>query len=53
MQEDDKELAKMCEACKAGELMCGTCKKETLERVLTFLKEFKEKRDEVSHMVEW
>ena len=53
MQEDDKELAHMCEACKAGELMCGTCKKETLERVLTFLKEFKEKRDEVSHMVEW
>ncbi len=53
MQEDDKELAKMCEACKAGELMCGTCKKETLERVLTFLKEFKEKRDEVSHMGEW
>lgn len=53
MQDDDKELAKMCESCKAGELMCGTCKKETLERVRIFLKEFKEKRDEVSHMVEW
>jgi Tryptophanyl-tRNA synthetase len=52
MMESDAELCKMCEACKAGELMCGTCKKETAERVLTFLKEFKEKRDEVAHMVE-
>ena len=53
MQEDDKELSEMCRACKAGELMCGTCKKETLERVRNFLREFKEKRDEVAHMVEW
>lgn len=53
MQDDDKELSEMCRACKAGELMCGTCKKETLERVQNFLKDFKEKRDEVSHMIEW
>ncbi|HJJ29249.1 MAG TPA: tryptophan--tRNA ligase [Methanocorpusculum sp.] len=52
MMEDDAGLCKMCEACKAGELMCGTCKKETAERVLSFLKEFKEKRDETAHMVE-
>ena len=54
MQEDDTELKMMCEACKAGELMCGSCKKETLERVRAFLADFKEKRDEVSHKVaEW
>ena len=53
MVDDDKELCRMCEACKAGELMCGTCKKETAERVLSFLKEFKEKRDEVAHKIEW
>ncbi|MDR3101917.1 MAG: tryptophan--tRNA ligase [Methanocalculaceae archaeon] len=53
MQDDDAELAEMCRTCRAGELMCGICKKETLERVCTFLKEFKEKRDEVVHMVEW
>lgn len=53
MQENDAELAEMCRACKAGELMCGTCKKETLERVRAFLAEFKEKRDETAHMVEW
>jgi len=53
MQESDAELAEMCRACRAGELMCGTCKKETLERVRNFLQEFKEKRDEVAHMAEW
>ena len=54
MQEDDTELKMMCEACKAGELMCGSCKKETLERVRAFLADFKEKRDEVAHKVaEW
>lgn len=53
MQDSDSALAEMCRACKAGELMCGTCKKETLERVRIFLKEFKEKRDEVAHLVEW
>ena len=52
MTEDDDELKEMCRACKAGELMCGTCKKETLERVKEFLKDFNEKMDEVSHKVE-
>ena len=54
MEEDDRVLSEMCEACKAGERMCGTCKKETLERVRAFLKEFKEKRDEAADKVsEW
>ncbi|NLO78557.1 MAG: tryptophan--tRNA ligase, partial [Methanomicrobiales archaeon] len=33
MLEDDDELTEICRACKAGELMCGTCKKATYERV--------------------
>jgi len=53
MMDNDTELNTMCEMCKAGELMCGTCKKETLERVREFLKDFKEKRDETAHMVKW
>ena len=53
MMDDDQELREMCQKCKSGELMCGTCKKETLERVRAFLAEFKEKRDETAHMVEW
>ena len=43
----------MCRDCRAGDRMCGTGKKETLERVRTFLKEFKEKHDEVAHRVGW
>ncbi|MDR0439353.1 MAG: tryptophan--tRNA ligase [Methanocalculaceae archaeon] len=53
MQDDDAELAEMCRACREGDLMCGTCKKRTFELVWTFLQEFKEKRDEVVHMVKW
>jgi len=50
--DDDSELKEMYRACRAGELMCGTCKKETFERVREFLKDFNGKMDEVSHMVE-
>jgi tryptophanyl-tRNA synthetase len=53
LQENDAELAEMCRACRAGERMCGTCKKETLARMQVFLKEFREKRDAVSHMLPW
>ena len=52
MTEDDEEIKEMCRACRAGELMCGTCKKETFEKVREFLKDFNEKMDEVSHMAE-
>ena len=52
MQEDDEELKEMCRACKAGELLCGTCKKETFERIKEFSKDFNEKLDEVAHMAE-
>jgi len=52
MVEDDKELREIRRACEGGELMCGTCKKETFERVKEFLKDFHEKMDEVTHLVE-
>jgi tryptophanyl-tRNA synthetase len=52
MVEDDAELEEIYRACKAGELMCGTCKKDTFERVKEFLKEFHEKMDAVEHLVE-
>ena len=52
MTEDDEELKEMCRACKEGELMCGTCKKETFERVKEFLGDFREKMDECEHKVE-
>jgi tryptophanyl-tRNA synthetase len=52
MVEDDRELEEIRRKCLAGEMMCGQCKKETTERVLEYLSGFREKMDEVSHMVE-
>ncbi len=52
MVEDDEELMEIRRACEGGELICGTCKKQTFERVKEFLKDFHEKMDEVTHLVE-
>jgi tryptophanyl-tRNA synthetase len=52
MVEDDRELEEIRNRCLSGEMMCGQCKKETVERVLRFLHEFREKMDQVEHMVE-
>jgi tryptophanyl-tRNA synthetase len=49
---DDRELNEIRRRCVAGEMMCGACKKETVNRVLTFLREFRGKMDEVAHRVE-
>jgi tryptophanyl-tRNA synthetase len=45
MVTDDKELDEIKRKCVAGEETCGQCKKDTAERVVTFLKLFREKMD--------
>jgi tryptophanyl-tRNA synthetase len=45
MVSDDAELAEIRRKCVSGEIMCGQCKKETAERVVAFLKDFREKMD--------
>ena len=45
MVTDDAELAEIRRKCMAGEITCGQCKKETAERVVAFLKDFREKMD--------
>ena len=45
MVSDDAELAEIRRKCVSGEMMCGQCKKETAERVVAFLKDFREKMD--------
>jgi tryptophanyl-tRNA synthetase len=45
MVTDDAELAEIRRKCMAGEVTCGQCKKETAERVVAFLKDFREKMD--------
>jgi len=42
---DDTDLAEIKRKCLAGEVTCGQCKKETAERVVAFLKDFREKMD--------
>lgn len=52
MVSDDSELAEIKRKCLAGEITCGQCKKETAERVINFLKDFREKMDEASGKIE-
>lgn len=49
---DDEELAEICRKCRSGEMMCGTCKKETFERTKEYLKDLREKMDETAHLVD-
>lgn len=51
MVEDDAELAGIHRRCRGGELMCGQCKKETTERVLAFIHDFREEMEASAHMV--
>lgn len=51
MVDDDAELAEIHRRCRGGELMCGQCKKETTERVLAFIHDFREKMEASAHMV--
>jgi tryptophanyl-tRNA synthetase len=43
--EDEKELEDIRKACREGCLLCGACKKATLERVWSFLGDFRERMD--------
>jgi tryptophanyl-tRNA synthetase len=52
MVTEDTELAEIRRKCVSGEIMCGTCKKETAERVVAFLKDFKEKMDAAAEKIE-
>jgi len=52
MLEDDGELADLRRRCEGGELTCGQCKKETLERVQAFLRELRDRMDAVEHLAE-
>ena len=52
MVTDDAELSEIRRKCTAGEITCGQCKKETAERVVLFLHDFKEKMDAASDRVE-
>ncbi|MEN6341987.1 MAG: tryptophan--tRNA ligase [Methanospirillum sp.] len=50
MCDDDAELAELRRRCMAGEVTCGACKRETADRVESFLADFRERMDEVEHL---
>lgn len=52
MVSEDDELDEIRRKCRSGEITCGQCKKETAERVIFFLKNFREKMDAVSEKIE-
>ncbi len=52
MVSDDDELLKIRQRCVSGEITCGQCKKETAERVIAFLKDFREKMDAAAENIE-
>ena len=52
MVSDDAQLAEIRRKCVSGEMMCGHCKKETAERVVAFLKDFREKMDAAAEKIE-
>jgi tryptophanyl-tRNA synthetase len=52
MVTDDAMLAEIRRKCMAGEITCGQCKKETADRVVAFLKDFREKMDAAAEKIE-
>ncbi|MGA7797910.1 MAG: tryptophan--tRNA ligase [Methanoregula sp.] len=49
---DDAKLAELHRKCRSGEITCGQCKKETAERVVAFLADFREKMDVAAETIE-
>lgn len=48
----DPQLEELRTKCRSGQLMCGQCKKETAERVLSFIHDMQEKMAAVEHLIE-
>jgi tryptophanyl-tRNA synthetase len=43
--EDDAELARLADACRRGEIICGECKRRTAERLEGFLEQCRRERE--------
>ena len=51
-EEDDEKLAERESRCKAGEILCGECKKDLAERTNKFLAEHQKKREKAKDTLE-
>jgi tryptophanyl-tRNA synthetase len=52
LAKDDAHLQVVFDECRTGARLCGGCKKEAAGLMLDFLKQHKEKRDEVAHRLD-
>lgn len=51
LAKDDAHLQEVHDTCKSGARLCGGCKGEAVTLLMGFLKDHKEKRDQVAHLV--
>ena len=51
-EENDKKLAERESKCKAGEMLCGECKKDVTERLNSFLEEHRKRREKAKDVIE-
>ncbi len=51
-EDDDQKLVDREHLCKKGELTCGACKKELANRVMAFLTDFQEKREQAREVLD-
>ena len=51
-EEDDAKLAEKERQCKAGEILCGECKKDIAEKLNKFLARHQEKREKAKDVIE-
>ena len=49
---DDEKIQDLRESCKAGEILCGECKTNLAEKVVTFLEEHQKRREQAKKIVE-
>jgi tryptophanyl-tRNA synthetase len=52
LAEEDRDLEEIRRRCREGTLACGACKKETLDRVMEFLADFRDRLEAVEYLVE-
>ncbi len=51
-EDDDQKLVERRRQCKAGEILCGECKKELAERINKFLSEHQKKREKARNIID-
>ncbi len=51
-EENDKKLSDREKRCRAGETLCGECKKELTERIISFLDEHQRRREKARNNIE-